>query len=79
MQKKEWSQLKRLKDEDNFKEVLVLGERFLYGLKMSEQAAQPGENIWYYQVIKIDQAVEYMPVYDILEKDSEVQDFIKEG
>ena len=79
MQKKEWIQLKRLKDEDDFKKELKLGERFLYGLKMTEQAGQPGENIWYYQVIKIDKAVEYMPIFDILEKDLELQDFIKEG
>jgi hypothetical protein len=78
MERKEWITLKRLKDEDDFKKVLVVGERFLYGPKMIEQVVQQGEKIWYYQVIKIDKTVEYMPVFDILEKDHEVPDFTKE-
>jgi len=78
MQRKEWITLKRLKDEDDFKKELVVGERFLYGQKLIEQTALPGESIWYYQVIKIDETVEYMPVFDILEKDREVQDFTQE-
>ncbi len=75
MQRKEWIALKRLKDGDDFKKELVVGERFLYGSKVVEQVARPGESIWYYQVIKIDETVEYMPIFDILEKDREVQDF----
>lgn len=75
MQRREWLKLKRLKDEDDFKSKLELGERFLYGHKVTEQIANPGDNIWYYQVIKIDETVEYMPIFDILEKDREVQEF----
>ena len=75
MQRKEWIMLKKLKDEDDFKKLLTVGERFLYGSKMTEQIALPGQNIWYFQVVRIDETVEYMPVFDMLEKDHEVQDF----
>ena len=78
MQRKEWITLKRLKDEDDFSK-LEIGERFLYGGKMVEQVARPGESIWYYQVIRFSETgTEYMPVFDILEKDREVQDFKQE-
>ena len=69
MQRKEWVSLKKLNDEDDFKKELKVGDKFLYGPKLSEQITGIGGNIWYYQVIKIDKAVEYMPVFDILEED----------
>lgn len=70
MQKKEWVSLKKLNDEDDFVKELKVGERFLYGSKVSEQSTEIGGNIWYYQVIKIDEAgCEYMPVFDMLEED----------
>lgn len=75
MHKKEWITLKKLKDEDDFKTELKLGERFLYGHKLTEQTPQPGDNIWYYQVVSMENNCEYMPVFDILEKDLETQDF----
>ena len=75
MQKIEWITLKRLKDEDNFKEVLKVGERFLTGSKLIEQNPQPGDRIWYFQVIKIDETVEYMPVSDVLEKEHVLKEF----
>lgn len=75
MLKREWITIKRLKDEDDFKKELKAGDRFLYGQKVIEQSPQPGDDITYYQVIRIDETVEYMPVFDILEKDKELSDF----
>jgi len=73
MREIDFHKLPQLVNEDDFREKLRRGDFFLYGRKMISQveSKQPGDQICYYQVIKIDgKNVEYMTKFDILEKNN---------
>lgn len=73
MQKREWLCLKKLTDEDDFREVLAVGDKFLYGPKLCDQTPENDDNIWYFEVTRVSETVEYMPCIDKLEKDREIE------
>lgn len=53
---------------------LQIGDRFLYGMsvRMQKQNKKDGEEICFYEVIsKSNMGIEYVPIYDILEKGEE--------
>jgi hypothetical protein len=74
MKNRQWINLRKVKDETDFGRTMHVGDKFLYGPRMIDQleTKKKGDEITYYQVIKISGAgknVEYVPRYEILEED----------
>lgn len=72
MRKIEFLMLPKLDKEDDFTDKLKIGDKFLFGNRMIEQTEnkQIGEEITYYQVIRIKgKNCEYMPRFEILQED----------
>jgi hypothetical protein len=72
MKKRKFEKLPQFEDENDIME-LKIGDSFLYGQKMIEQVSykEEGMQISYFKIInKTNHGVEYIPIYDIIEKDN---------
>lgn len=73
MKQAEFNKIKEIEKEEEMNE-LEPGDFFLYGKHViaQKQNKTPGQEISYYQVVaKQGNSVEYTPVFDVLEKESE--------
>jgi hypothetical protein len=76
MKKKKFEKLPVFDDENDLMK-LKIGDSFLYGQRMIEQVSykEVGKEISYYKIInKSDYSVEYIPIYDIIERDSKEEE-----
>ncbi len=74
MRLQDFLRLPRLEDKDNFSEKLKENDRFLYGWRMKQQikTKKAGHEISYFRALKVvNNNVEYVTEFDILEKDKE--------